>query len=398
MIRVVSIYMLTMLIVLSGCSDDSFRGTTDGMYGDGSQSIPVLVALGDPSGGIAKGSGAIGSMDQWAGKHIYVYAFNRDVETSYLSQSRANPLNCLVDGSRENVYTLAGKKARIVADDAYAEWVIPDSKLVYPVDKEHKRAYDFFAYYVDDAVVPEKEVERDDGSVRLSVEIDGSQDLMSSKAELTEAQLEPFTEKDRIFVMEKAFGFYTAQRNIAPTFLFRHHLVRLEFELVAGLVREEQKIVYVHSMGVESRYRASFTVADREASRMGLEFQEGRKELQLTEDGNDPMKECTVVTRPSADIVRENVKMGDCLLLAPDVEYDAYMLMTEIRSDGTTVIERVRTPLKISYGDVPFQAGNQYKVKLTIYGATKVSASVEMEPWRDGGSIEMDEEKDKPII
>lgn len=389
------IYILTALLLLSGCSDDSFRGTSDGMYGNGAQSIPVVVALGDPSGGIVKGAGAVDGMDEWAGRSIYVYAFGKGKDVSYVPDSRRKPLDCLVDGSRDDASSNAGKRAVVRTDVAYAVWDVQDSELVYPADDE--LGYDFFAYYADDAMSGNR-VDRDENSVRVNVEIDGNNDLMSSKAELTEAQLESFTEKDRIFVREKAFGYYTARRNVVPTFHFRHHLVRLEFELVAGVMREEKKTVYIHSMAVRSKYRASFTVAHKDASMMGLDFMDESKELFLTEDSHEPMKECVVVTRPSPDIVSDNIKMGECLLVAPDVEYEAYMLMTEKREDGSVVVEKVRTPLTISYNGRPFEAGNQYRVKLTIYGATKVSASVEMEPWLHGGSIEMEEEKDKPII
>ena len=81
--------MLSALLLLSGCLDDSYRGTPDNLYGYGSQEIPVVVALGDPTGGIAKGAGAIDKMEEWAGKQIYVYAFNKNVPNSFSSYSYA---------------------------------------------------------------------------------------------------------------------------------------------------------------------------------------------------------------------------------------------------------------------------------------------------------------------
>lgn len=393
------VYICVLAVMLClGCSDDSFKGTPDGIYGDDTKSIPVVVALGDPSGGIAKGGGAVDSMEEWAGRHIFVYAFNKSAHMPYLSYSRANLTSCLVDGSRENEYSNAGKKARIEKGSVYAVWENADSELLYPQGKEQSPSYDFFAYYIDDAQVQDRQIERCEDSVKMEIEIDGSQDIMSSKAALTNAQLESFPEKERLYVKENAFGLYTARRNVTPTFHFNHHLARLEFELVYGVVREEEKTVYIHSLTVKSKCKASFIVAHKDASRMGMEFHDVRKELVLKEEGGVQLKEYIVVTRPSPEVITENVKMGDCLLVAPDTEYDAYMVMTEKRADGTTVIDRVRTPLTISYGGGQFEAGNQYKVKLTVYGATQVSASVELEPWRHGGSIEMDEEKDKPII
>ena len=389
-------HILALLMLALGCADDSFQGTSADMYGNGSQYVPVMVALGDPSGGILKGSGAVDDMEEWDGRHIYVYAFNKHDDYSFLAYSRANQRKCLIDGSLKDEYSIAGRKARILADDVYAEWE-DDDVVYYPSGDYQKIAYDFFAYYVDDMELVPQDFYRGSDAVKINLEIDGSQDLMSSKAEVTQEQLKPFTTKDQLLIKENAHSFYTAQRNVVPTFLFQHHLARLEFELVAGVVREESKRIIVHAMEVESQCMGSFTIAAKDASRMGVEFNDVIKPLAVKEEEGGMMLERMIVTRPSQDVVRENVKLGGGLLVAPKKEYDAYMIMTELRDDGSYVVERVRTPLLISYGG-GFEPGNQYRVKLTVYGATQVSASVELEPWHHGGNIDMDTENDKPII
>jgi hypothetical protein len=392
------VHICVSVVMLAGCADDSFRGTSDGLYGDDGQSIPVVVALGDPGGGIAKGAGAIDSIEEWSGGNMYVYAFCKSVQTSYAVTSRKDPLNCLVDASKDVYGSLAGKKARLDARNAYAEWETEDQDLVYPGGGHSRRAFDFFAYYVDDAAV--SGVKRTDDAVVVDLEIDGSQDVMSSKAEITERQLAPYPQRDQALIVENRYSFYTAQRNMIPTFVFDHHLVRLEFEIHAGLVTDEHKSVLIHGFEIRSKSKAHFTVAAKDEQKMGLVFDEEKKYMDLTEEGGKAFYDgkYTVSLRSSSDVAGEVFKMGDCLLVAPDGEYDAYMTMTEKRSDGSVVISRARTPLTVSYPAGQFKAGNQYKVKLTVYGATRVSASVEMEPWHYGGQIDMDTENDKPII
>lgn len=386
--------------VLAGCADDSFKGNSDGLYGDNGQSIPVVVALGDPSGGITKGVGAMDSMKEWDGSNIYVYAFSKDAGISYSTAGTENSLKCLVDASKDDLGSLAGKKAKINARNTYAEWDVDDENMVYPFGESKEHAYDFFAYYVDDLVVNNRDIRRGNDAVVIELEIDGTQDIMSSKAVISERQLSPYPERDQALIQEKGYSFYTAQRNIIPTFVFNHHLVRLEFEIHSGLVVDEHKSVEIHGFEVASNYKASFTVASKDAGRMGLVFGDEKKDMSLTEDGGDPFKEggYNVSLRPSEAVQGDVFKMGGCLLVAPAEQYTAYMTMTEKRSDGSVVIGRARTPLTISYASGQFKAGNQYKVKLTVYGATRVSASVEMEPWRFGGQIDMDTENDKPII
>ena len=393
-------YLLSALLLLTGCLDDSYRGTPDNLYGYGSQEIPVVVALGDPTGGIAKGSGPIDKVEEWAGKHIYVYAFNKNVPNSFSSYSYARRDKCLVDGSVENQNSKAGKKARLAADDSYAKWDTEEPDMIYPAGKNQKAAFDFFAYYLDDLEPPYTAYTRTDNSISVDIEIDGRQDIMSSKAELTDAQLRPFTEKDKVSVIENSYSFYTAQRNIAPTFMFKHHLVRLEFELVPQIVSAEPKILTVHSLSVASKYKAEFVVADVDGSRLGLSFKSGMKDMVMLEKDGSPVPDDKYCVHSVTDAYSygENIKIEGCLLVAPADAYTITMLVTEKYQSGLSVVDRQVTPVVIEYAPMGFEAGNQYRVKLKIKGANDIRASVDMEPWGKGGKLNLDFENDKPEI
>ena len=394
-------YMFAAAFLLQGCVDDSFHGTSDSLYGDDAVDIPVVVALGDPGRGIVKGAGAIDNLEEWSGSNIYVYAFAQDPQTSYKTTSSIDPLRCLVDGSKDQRGTYIGKKARLDATNSYAIWERGDADMIYPSADNSKWKYDFFAYYLDDIDVKNTDVERRDDAVVVNIEIDGTQDIMSSKAEISDKQVSHFTEREKELIRENQFSYYTAQRSVVPTFMFNHHLVRLEFEVHAGVMLGDSKILTIHGLDVESRNRASFTVASKNSENMGLTFSEERKIMPLTEDGGGPLKddEYVVKVRPSSDVAPQKFKLGDCLLVAPSDEYDAYIVMSEMTSDGVLSVSRGRTPMKISYpSGGQFMSGNQYKVKLTIFSANNVSASVEMEPWFHGGEINMDMENDKPIL
>lgn len=392
-------YLLSAMLLLTSCQDDSYKGAPENLYGYGSQSIPVVVALGDPSGGIAKGAGAIDNMEQWDGKYIYVYAFNRKDMNSFSSYSYARRDKCLVDGSVENRNSKAGKKARLAADDSYAKWELEEPDMIYPSGDKSKTSFDFFAYYLDNIEPSYSAYKRTDNSVSIDIEIDGSQDIMSSKAELSDGQLRPFTEKDRVSVIENAFSFYTAQRNIAPTFMFKHHLVRLEFEILSCMISERPKRVVVHSLAVKSKFKADFTVADKDGSRLGLAFSDEKKSMPLREkDGTEmPDDKYFVTSAPDEESLQYRMELDGNLLVAPDEEYEVVLIMTEEYENGVVVVERHTAPLTITYPN-GFQAGNQYKVKLKIQGVNKVLVYVDIEPWGYGGKIGVDLENDKPDL
>jgi hypothetical protein len=222
---------------------------------------------------------------------------------------------------------------------------------------------------------------------------------MSSKAELNDDQLRPFTEKDRVSVIENAFSFYTAQRNVTPTFMFKHHLARLEFEILSGIISERPKRVVVHSLAVKSKYKADFTVADKDGNRLGMFFSDEKKIMPLREgDGTEmPDDKYYVISAPDEESLQYKMELDGHLLVAPDEEYEIVLIMTEEYENGVVIVERHTAPVTITYPK-GFQAGSQYKVKLKIQGVNKVLVYVDIEPWGYGGKVGVDLENDKPDL
>lgn len=388
-------YLFVMLIMMCGCADDSYMGALGELYGVGNQYIPVLVSYGDPSGGLVKGGGAIDSAKEWNEGIVYVYAFSSGEGADYSILSNTSPYDCLVDGSKSDPTSLAGRKAHLGFKDTYARWM-DEHNVYYPTGKYRKMKYDFFSYFIDDIEVSPEDYTRTEDRVEVAVEIDGTQDVMHSMAIVSKEQLSPFAEMEQEMILSSAYGYYTAQRNIVPLFYLRHILTRLEFELIPGVVREENKTITVHSVEVESNYKAAFVVAAKDTTTIGLHFEDSIKRFKLTEDGGQPMPEDKYVinTRPSEEFRYEPTKIGGCVLLAPMEEYNAYITMSEVREDGTNVVTRAVTPVVIPFEPGMFESGNQYKVRLTIYGATQVSVSVQLEKWRDGGELGVDLDKE----
>lgn len=402
-------YAVLLLLMVQSCLSGSYEGSSDDMYGDTELLQPVQVFIGDPTGEIVKkgtalkGTGPIDNMSQVLGKDIFVYAFNSDMFTSYDKTSEKDNINTLVDGSVDNSGTKAGKRARTRAGSVSLDWIDNKIDLNYHAGSMTQIPYEFYAYYLDDLQVDESDYTRTDDAVKIKVEIDGRRDLMSAKAEITEAQLE-LAGDNRDYAREYSFSYYTSILGIHPTFYFKHHLARLEFELVPGYVQTGSKDVTVVSVKVYSKYKADFVVAEKShPSQLGLRFEDAYKPFTLTEKDGSAIAEDRYVVRTLSDSgeTPTATKMGDCLLVAPQNEaLIALVRLRETRADG--VVLDSETEMKLTYAGqtnpMMFAAGNKYKVKLQVYGATNVTSVVTLEKWNEGGKVEVDTENDKPEI
>lgn len=399
-------YAVLSLLLLQSCLDDSYMGSSSDLSGQG-EPVPVRVSVGNPSvrdGLSLKGTGPIDNMSQVDGKDIYVYAFSKDMLTSYAKKSQDYIINTLVDGSIDNPGSKAGKKATIRAGSMYLDWAESKTELYYPSGDMAHLPYDFFAYYIDDMKVSETDYKRTEHSIALNIEIDGRHDLMSAKAEIDEQQLQQCPLNERELISEYSYSYFTGIRNILPKFYFKHHLTRLEFELVPGETLE-RKLVAVQSIQIRSKYKGLFTIADKgQPSQLGVTFEEERKAMTLRErNGTMILPDTyTLYTVTSSNQPATSIPMGGGLLVAPqDLAFEAIVTINETRPNGTStgnVVNNIEVTYTPAPGEMMYAAGNQYKIKFKIFGASNVSTNVTLEEWIDGGKLDIDTENDKPNI
>ena len=394
-------------ILLLSCTDDSYRGTAD-QDGISSEPMPVMIVVGNPDNVvISRGSGAIDSnTDEWVDSPIYVYSFRKDLSTSFTATSASDSWNCLVDGSVDKEGSLAGKMARISALDSYANWAGPETAVYYQLSTQ---PYDFYAYYVDDMEIASGDIVRTSDYISMPVEIDGSQDLMSAKAELHDEQLNggAFTEEVLTNIRNYAYSAYTAAYNIQPVVYFRHHLTRLCFDIYPGFTTEDNKQILVDAIEVRSRTKGVFTVAAKSSESMGVDFSgdetapEDRPLLPLRGEGGQPLipsdnPDKYLIPAFDGDIStpvydRESMRVGESLLVAPDTQYEVRLHLRErMLESGAVHTETYRVTITAPSGN--FQPGYQYNIRFAVYGLRDVRVSVTPEPWGDGGNVTVDDD------
>lgn len=380
-------------LTLAACTDHSYRGLADAdIFGTGA--YPVLLSVGPSNEITTRGTGAV-DMDEgwlWNGAPIYVYAFRQGA--SFASLSHNDRRSCLLDGSMDDSGTRTGKKARVTDEDAFVSWESNGNNVYYFPKTD---PYDFYAYYIDDLTIRESDITRSEDAVMMKVTIDGSRDLMTAKAELTEEQLgrEGFTDEDRRDIRKFAFSAYTANRNIHPVIYFNHHLARLRFDIYAG--QSEAADVCVQKITVRSKDEGVFTVAHKDSGLMGLDFSADASytDLALAEKDGTPL--LTGHYRPSwkggetgKPYEQDAIRVGGSLLAAPASTYSVTVHTTWKTENGRE--ENTANTFEINSTEGAFVAGKQYSVRLALYGPSEIRPSVQIQPWGYGGNITVDEE------
>lgn len=383
------------------CVDDSYRGTVDvEEYSDTGMPHEVMITIGEsedivaPIAEATKGTGVIGGVSGFAGKDFYVYAFNKDDETDFSIPAAQDSIRCLVDGSLDSLSSVQGRKASYNPKTEYVEWTANDMPIYYPMGENEGHVFDFFAYYLDDMEVTNEQFHRNESNVTIDIEIDGSQDIMSSKAALTEKQKEAILEKADFWETQTmiacSYSYYTAARGINPNFVFKHHLVKLDFKLVPGGTPGMTKNVKVEKIEVRSKYKAEFNVADKyDENNVGLTFEPDTTSLALTEVDGSEFRGREISTFKDGHVVDGVVDDLGSLLIAPDYHYDLIVTLSEIIEETGQILKSYKNskPLYIGGEDAKqlFAAGSEYLITLTVYGVMDVKVDMELGEWDDGG-------------
>lgn len=386
-------YLISIILFCIGCTDKSYTGLNVEIdYGD---NMPVRVAVGGQNDLNIKGSGLMDGTNpyEWEGAEIYVYAFRRSADVSFAITSKQNPYSCLVDASQDSNGNLKGKKAILNNYETYLTWVDSRADHYYPMNNS---IYDFYAYYVDDCEVLNRNVARGADNVSLKIEVDGSQDLMTSVGGLVESQLNrgDLSEYDLNYIKNYAFNYGTAQRNIHPVLIFKHDLVRLSFEMYPG--SDKANNITLKGLYAFTQAEGNYVVAHKDTSKIGFYVDRDAPEssLYLTEEDGSELNEYKLDYSGGYDgpvYSRPSIMVGGSLFLPPDDNYAVYARLEEKREFETA---SYNNRLEVALNNGSFLPGNHYCVRMAIYGMKAVVVDVSLVSWEYKGNIIVDSEDD----
>lgn len=412
--------------MLSACSNE------ENLSGSGEGSTPkIQLGVSNSLGVSTRGTGTVGDLDGadnvWAGQELYVYMLNKGEMSLglYKNPDQANTDLGTPVFDNEKFFAPNGEQS--------AEAKTQSGKIAYyPVSGN----YDFWGYRVDDAAqgTPymvdadgnNTDVEADAVKRVVDVKIDGSQDIMTGKAALVNGDVDKLGAYP-----ENYYSAYAARKDVQPNIAFNHNLTRFTFEVRAGskgtcgqiVNGDVADAVRVTGISVKSKTDGKLTVAYKgDAPESVLEFpgnfEDVATALSLKQrsttgeaDHNEPLvalEEVPLTWGTQEADKADVIKVGEALLVAPgETSYPFTVDLKQVvktNEDGTTeelnLQQNTQIVIPVAQGEdaVKFEAGKSYKVTITVYGLERIVVTATLVPWKDGGSIDIDDDREENPI
>ena len=406
--------------MLTACSNDDTLG------GNGDQNVSEQqIRLGVASSKVqTRGTGTVGGMtedeNKWAGQTLWVYMLQKgSMELGYYK----TPAEAAGAAVGTAVFDNKEFKAPNTAENTVSGLATTADGAIayYPVSGN----YDFWGYRVDDAVTGTPDVKlMDDTDTEttadlatkrvVAIEIDGSQDIMAGKATPSTAEVDKLGNYGENF-----YSAYAARKGVQPNITFNHLLTRFTFEVRAGSkatagegASGNTEAVRVQGVSVESLTNGKLTVAykgeTKEAADL-LTFTGDASPLTLKQraagavDNNDPLVDLVEVplTWPAVGeaTVGDVIPVGEALLVAPgQTEYPLTIALAQKVKKNVADTEKEdmaleqKATIKMD-GVKAFEPGKSYKVTITVYGLEEIEVTATLVPWADGGSIDIDDDR-----
>ncbi len=405
--------------MLTACSNDDTLG------GNGEQNVSEQqIRLGVASSKVqTRGTGTVGGMTDaenvWAGQTLWVYMLQKGSMDLAVYKS---PAVGTTAGTESKVFDNKEFRAPNAADNTKSGLATTADGTIayYPVSGN----YDFWGYRVDNAVTGTPtvktvddngdEVAADQATKRVvDIEIDGSQDIMAGKAVPSNDEV-----ADLGNYAENFYSAYAARKGVQPNITFNHLLTRFTFEVRAGSKATaglptggNTDAVKVTGVSVDSKTTGTLTVAYTGATKAAAElltFTGDASPLKLMQrdealaDNNAPLiglKPVTLTWTDDAATIGDVLKVGEALLVAPgETEYPLTIaleqdVLQKVGEAKVTMPLEQKAVIKMD-GTKTFEPGKSYKVTITVYGLEDIRVTATLVPWADGGSIDIDDDRD----
>ena len=391
-------YATLLMGALSSCSNDSESISQPGVDPAGREVIQLAVGNGNGLSVATRGTGMVGDTvnANWNGETLNIMMMNHGT-LEYAADED-------IQGNKVEVMNNVELTAPVGNGTGFVTGVASQDKqyFYYPTVGN----FDFYGYHVDDAKLSEPYVlATNDQLMVVDFDINGSQDLMTAKADFTADSLKAQeaaapdyydwnVEQNKV----RKYSAFAARRGTQPTLVFNHWLTKLNFKFMipeseAPVIDEENGInttIYVDSLSLKAIHEGQLVVANTAGEPGQIMWNEAdTTTMWLMEKAEG---ETYLQTLSTQALSTEVQNLGAGMMLAPAAEYEATIYIHQTPEGRTEAIAKpspMTIKLPANAASALFAAGTAYNVVVTVYGLQEIQVTTELTNWIDGGDIEI---------
>ncbi len=303
---------------------------------DGTTRMAIELGIADPTFTVStRGTGTVGDIqgqttNVWNGQPLGIFMVKKD--SMILAQDQGS---YIFDGM-----TFRAPVAQTV--DKIVMYHASENVKYYPL----QGAFDFYGYHLGNKIGETANVVANNAvtapvfaddklTATVTTTIDGTQDIMAGKAELTETQKGTTTQSGQLAEADykKAYSSWSARRDITPNIKFNHLLSRMVFQVTAG--EDEAGLAHYASANQVEWHDATGKIDETTGT-----LDSANKTFTSTATG-----ETVAVMNDQAVYIKEIVvkNQKDSVVLtfnAPSTNQNAVVLSTGDRNKDFTLMER----------------------------------------------------------
>ena len=388
----ISVFFSAALLSIALATACSREQEQDVFYEEDLMDAPVAIRFGAGMPRIAA-TKILGPIDDWnPAQDLYIYGIARE---GLNSQATADaPLDLTTSGILINNVKAESAPAPNGNPSEIREYITVYSNPAQqiPFFYAPDRRYEFFGYYVDDAVANPAPTVGDD-SITLPIVIDGSQDIMVASTD-KEADKALATQE---VSLDRLYSAISSRRGVVPNLVFQHQLSRFNVQVRNGSSSQtasNYKLAYIR---IQSDTEGTLVIAKKqEKAPGGIVDTSNPQYLDLVRNGHVFSADDNFVP------IDELIEVGDVMVIPGGAVYKMKIGLSQMgyTADGVPAEAEYDIDLSALLDDAEAKAepGYKYNVKIVIYGLEEIKVSVSLAAWELGGEVLVDPDGDGQYV
>lgn len=251
-------------------------------------------------------------------------------------------------------------------------------------------SYDFVGYYLGEEA-EEATATVSEGLLTVPFTINGQDDVLAAN---TDRDNDRWYEESRGVSNKYLYSAFASRKGVTPTLVFNHMLTKFSFNVKYGSETgaDEFKLL---SIGIETKSNGTLLLNPMEGDAKVKPYVVVSDEAEIQTLSTD----CTDFS--AAEATTDHKPAGYLMVMPGEETYNMILSYEQEGTDDETHYHPATIEIgKVQFNDPDatrekFMPGEQYNVNITVYGLEKIEVNVELVPWVEVGSVEIDPDAEK---